>query len=66
MIWKEVFAESGLRFNWIGRLIALGLVAASFLPVPFILKNFLDVLNGPAQQRYSYGPWSDPWFLLGE
>jgi ABC-type transport system involved in multi-copper enzyme maturation permease subunit len=65
MIWKEVFAESGLRFNWIGRLITLGLVAASFLPVPFILKDFLDALNAPRQQRYS-GPWSDPGFLLGE
>jgi ABC-type transport system involved in multi-copper enzyme maturation permease subunit len=65
MIWKEVFAEPGLRFNWIGRLITLGLVAASFLPVPFIVKDFLDALDAPRPRQY-YGPYGDPWYVLGE
>src|SRR5262249_49426984 len=40
MLWKEVFAEPGLRSNWLVR-IALGvLVLASFIPVGFILHNF--------------------------
>jgi ABC-type transport system involved in multi-copper enzyme maturation permease subunit len=65
MLWKELFAEPGLRFNWIGRLITFGLVAASFLPVPFILKDFDDALYSTSDRRFM-GPYGDPWYLLGE
>lgn len=33
MIWKEVFVEPGLRFNWFGWLVMAVLVVASFTPV---------------------------------
>jgi ABC-type transport system involved in multi-copper enzyme maturation permease subunit len=37
MVWKELFAEPGLRFNWLGRSIIALLVFLSFAPVAFIL-----------------------------
>src|SRR5262249_46587801 len=37
MLWKEIFAEPGLRFGWLGRIIIGLLVGFSLLPVFFIL-----------------------------
>jgi ABC-type transport system involved in multi-copper enzyme maturation permease subunit len=37
MLWKEVFAEPGIRFNLFGRLILVLLVGASFVPAGIIL-----------------------------
>jgi hypothetical protein len=37
MVWKEVFAEGGLRLNALGRIVAGVLVVASFLPAIIIL-----------------------------
>jgi ABC-type transport system involved in multi-copper enzyme maturation permease subunit len=42
MIWKEVFAEGGLRLNSLGRIVAGVLVAASFLPTIIIIWVYLD------------------------
>lgn len=42
MIWKEVFAESGLRLNWIGRIIVFGICLASFLPAFFVFEFFFE------------------------
>src|SRR5438270_103244 len=39
MVWKELFAEPGLRFNWLGRAVIAMLVFLSFVPVFFILYN---------------------------
>jgi ABC-type transport system involved in multi-copper enzyme maturation permease subunit len=36
MIWKEVFAEGGLRLNMLGRIVAGVLVIASFIPTVII------------------------------
>ncbi len=37
MVWKEVFAEGGLRLNALGRIVAGVLVIASFLPAIYLL-----------------------------
>ena len=42
MLWKEIFAESGLNFHWLGRALVCILVAISFLPVVFILYEYLE------------------------
>jgi ABC-type transport system involved in multi-copper enzyme maturation permease subunit len=42
MIWKEVFAEGGLRMNAAGRIIAGVLVLASLLPAVMILWLYQD------------------------
>jgi ABC-type transport system involved in multi-copper enzyme maturation permease subunit len=42
MVWKEVFAEPGLRLHWLGRIVVLFLVVSSFVPVVFILKEYYD------------------------
>jgi ABC-type transport system involved in multi-copper enzyme maturation permease subunit len=42
MIWKEVFAEGGLRLNWFGRIVVLLLVIASFVPGVWILIYYLE------------------------
>jgi ABC-type transport system involved in multi-copper enzyme maturation permease subunit len=48
MVWKEVRVESGLQFNWVGR-IAIGvLVIVSFLPVVMIIAEFSGQ-NGPGR-----------------
>jgi ABC-type transport system involved in multi-copper enzyme maturation permease subunit len=36
MVWKELFAEPGLRFNWVGRGIIAMLVFLSYVPIFFI------------------------------
>jgi ABC-type transport system involved in multi-copper enzyme maturation permease subunit len=40
MIWKEVFAEGGLRLNALGRVVAGVLTLASFLPAIIILYTY--------------------------
>ena len=42
MIWKEVFAEGGLRLNMVGRIVAGVLFCASFLPVVLTLWAHFD------------------------
>ena len=47
MIWKEVFAEGGLRFNALGRVVIGVLFCASFLPVILVLWSHFDTHFGP-------------------
>jgi ABC-2 family transporter protein len=42
MVWKEVFAEGGVRLNMVGRIVAGVLFVASFLPAIIILWLYLD------------------------
>lgn len=42
MIWKEVFAEPGLRLHWFGRILVVLLITVSFLPLGFILYYTMD------------------------
>jgi ABC-type transport system involved in multi-copper enzyme maturation permease subunit len=42
MLWKEVFAEPGLRLHWLGRIVVALLVLASFVPLFFILDDFFE------------------------
>jgi ABC-type transport system involved in multi-copper enzyme maturation permease subunit len=56
MMWKEVFAEPGLRLNWFGRIIVGLLVLASFVPVVFIGHWFFA-----ATSRWSGASGIDSW-----
>ncbi|MBL8799012.1 MAG: ABC transporter permease subunit [Planctomycetia bacterium] len=40
MLWKEIFAEPGLRFRWLGKIMLGILVLLSFLPICFIFLEF--------------------------
>jgi ABC-type Na+ efflux pump permease subunit len=42
MVWKEVYAEGGLRLNSVGRIVMGVLVVASFLPTFIIFYLYLD------------------------
>ena len=51
MLWKEIFAEPGLRFNWMGRIAVLFLVFLSFVPVVFIAVFAFERHSGYRSQR---------------
>ncbi len=59
MIWKEVFAEGGLRLNALGRIVAGVLFLASFLPTIIILWVYFD-------GGFRFGGNRDPWSQVGE
>jgi ABC-type transport system involved in multi-copper enzyme maturation permease subunit len=42
MAWKELYVEGGLRTGWLGRILILLLVLLSFVPVVFILREYLS------------------------
>ena len=41
MLWKEVFAEGGVRFNWMTAVVMTVLLVVTFLPVVFIFLHHL-------------------------
>src|SRR5205085_11136343 len=59
MIWKEVFAEGGLRLNSFGRIVAGVLFLASFLPAIIIIYLYLD-------DRFFYGAGGNAWREMGK
>jgi ABC-type transport system involved in multi-copper enzyme maturation permease subunit len=70
MLWKELFAEPGLRFNWLGKVLAGLLILASFVPVIFIFYHFLEMLTNPPPIFRGFPPslrddWGNPWYHLG-
>lgn len=54
MLWKEVFVESGLRFNSLGRIFVVVLVVASFIPVVFIFDEFFHDMSRDTTGRVYY------------
>jgi ABC-type transport system involved in multi-copper enzyme maturation permease subunit len=64
MLWKEVFAESGLRFNLPARVVAVILILASFVPVVFIFAELVGSLGQPRgglgfRRGYSVDAWDE-------
>ena len=54
MIWKEVFAESGVRLAWFGRIVVGILVGISFIPAVWIVIYFIwDLMEGTWHRQ----PW---------
>jgi ABC-type transport system involved in multi-copper enzyme maturation permease subunit len=52
MIWKEVFAEPGIRLAWFGRIVIGLLVAISMIPPAWIFIYFVwDWIEGTWQRR---------------
>jgi ABC-type Na+ efflux pump permease subunit len=41
LLWKEVWAEPGLTFNWFGKAILLLIVLASFVPAVWLAADFV-------------------------
>jgi ABC-type transport system involved in multi-copper enzyme maturation permease subunit len=55
MLWKEIFAEPGLRLNWLGRILILLLALGSFAPAVYIIaEHTVAWLTGS-----SIGRWRD-------
>jgi ABC-type transport system involved in multi-copper enzyme maturation permease subunit len=52
MVWKEVFADSGLQLHWFGRILVVLLIAVSFLPLAFIFYYFLFEPYGRSNPTY--------------
>ena len=64
MVWKEVFAEPGLRFNWVGKVAIALLMIASFAPALVMIGDFIvDDMTGSGSRAWFY-PWA--WEKLGE
>lgn len=64
VLWKEVFVDMGLRLTGLGRVVVLGLVAASFVPVGFIF--WFSIIDPPSYR--SWGDWwsAERWDQFGE
>jgi ABC-type transport system involved in multi-copper enzyme maturation permease subunit len=66
MLWKEVIAESRLRFNFLGRIVLILLIVGSFVPVIMIFGYFLQELRTSfAGRPRIYGGY-DAWEQLAE
>jgi ABC-type transport system involved in multi-copper enzyme maturation permease subunit len=52
MVWKEIFAEPGLRLHWFGRILVVLLIGVSFLPLLFILYFFLEQYSWASNPDY--------------
>jgi hypothetical protein len=57
MLWKELFVESGLRLNSLGRILVGVLIAASFIPVGFIFDEFLRQIVQPNRGVFYWSAW---------
>jgi ABC-type transport system involved in multi-copper enzyme maturation permease subunit len=58
MIWKEVFAEAGLRLNWFGRIVVILLVIASLVPGIWIVAYFIyDWMSGSWRWDQGFNPF---------
>jgi ABC-type transport system involved in multi-copper enzyme maturation permease subunit len=66
MVWKELFAEPGLRFHWLGKLFIVILVVASFLPVVYILGQFFAEITARQSYRTGWRGYSDPYSDLAQ
>jgi ABC-type transport system involved in multi-copper enzyme maturation permease subunit len=58
MAWKEVFAEPGLRFGWVGRLVVAIFVVCSILPALELLWLLLTVPRLQVTAATMIGPWA--------
>jgi ABC-type transport system involved in multi-copper enzyme maturation permease subunit len=62
MLWKELFAEPGLRFNAFSRIVVVVLIAASFIPVVFIFADYVDQIGRPTlSQGWNYRYGNSTW-----
>jgi ABC-type transport system involved in multi-copper enzyme maturation permease subunit len=64
MIWKELFVERGLRFHWLARILVALLIIASFVPVGFIVVNYVQ--DQMEVSPYGRSWWANPWQVLVE
>jgi ABC-type transport system involved in multi-copper enzyme maturation permease subunit len=67
MLWKELFVEPGLRLNMFMRIVVVLLVLGSFVPVAFIVAQYIDQVRLPYRTSVGviFGA-SEPWKQLGE
>jgi ABC-type transport system involved in multi-copper enzyme maturation permease subunit len=64
MIWKEVFADPGLRVPWLGQVVLVLLVLASFVPVAVLGYQFIEgTIDAPFR---FFGGQPEPWEALAQ
>jgi len=68
MLWKEILAEPGFRFHWLGRIIVYILVVVSFIPaltiLCYALVTFLNEGFPTDHSNYYYSRYSS-WDRIG-
>jgi ABC-type transport system involved in multi-copper enzyme maturation permease subunit len=57
VLWKELFVERGFRLHWAARIFVGLLILASFLPVVFIIADYLRQRAGGFGFRGAWSPW---------
>jgi ABC-type transport system involved in multi-copper enzyme maturation permease subunit len=62
LLWKEVFADRGLSFNWFGKAVVLLIMLASFVPAVWLAGDFAlewarTGIFRPAQLGHSVNQW---------
>src|SRR5207244_13051236 len=63
MLWKEIYAEPGLRLNWPGRILVAVLVVMSFVPAGWIVYDYLFPTGG-AMGRSSFYEGINIWVRM--
>jgi ABC-type transport system involved in multi-copper enzyme maturation permease subunit len=66
MLWKELFAEPGLGFNWFGRVIIAGIILVSFVPALWIAGRFLYDYWYPASSPWGGVPAGVRWYQVAD
>jgi ABC-type transport system involved in multi-copper enzyme maturation permease subunit len=66
MLWKELFAEPGLRLNVPARIVVFLLIVGSFVPVGFIFWEFLTSSHSAAVGPGFRSRYIEPWKELAE
>jgi ABC-type transport system involved in multi-copper enzyme maturation permease subunit len=66
MIWKEVFADPGMRIHWLGKAIVVLLVLVSFAPVVVIGYLFLEGMLDGWGSSWGFGGTQDIWDALAQ
>src|SRR5439155_9045547 len=66
MLWKELFAEPGLRLNVPARIVVFLLIVGSFVPVGFIFWEFLTSSHSAALGPGFRSRYIEPWKELAD
>jgi ABC-type transport system involved in multi-copper enzyme maturation permease subunit len=65
MLWKELFAERGLRLNVPAKIVVFLLVIGSFVPVYFIGRELVSANGTPVRTGF-FAPTYDPYRQLAD
>lgn len=66
MVWKELFAEPGFRFNMFGRIVVYVFVASTMLPAGLFVGVFLNDIFRLGISMFMWGSIGNPYEFLSE